>query len=84
MSNTIDFSNMPVFHNVKMYGAYGDGITDDTLAIDTINKNSKSERGDKIIFPRGIYKYRERNIIIAEEKIFDIPFEPDEYEEYKE
>ncbi len=42
------------YHNVKDYGVFGDGITDDTTAIQNLI-NSLGEIGGTIYFPKGIY-----------------------------
>jgi parallel beta-helix repeat protein len=48
--------------NVKEFGAIGDGVTDDTLAIQAaidFIKNTYGSKGGTVIFPHGTYKFSE-------------------------
>lgn len=54
-------------HNVLNYGAIGDGIHDDTQAIQTAFDSAK--RGDKIIIPAGEYVISKRLILRTSEVI---------------
>ena len=46
--------------NVKNYGATGDGITDDTVAI--ANAIAKLDNGDTLYFPEGVYRVSNINL----------------------
>lgn len=58
INNTIDSVKNSVVFNVKDYGAVGDGLTDDTEAIQsTINAaSSVVGKGRTVYFPSGLYK----------------------------
>lgn len=49
--------------SVKDYGAIGDGITDDTIAIQTAINIVLSANGGGLYFPKGTYKITERLVI---------------------
>jgi hypothetical protein len=42
-------------HNVVAYGAVGDGVTDDTAAIQAAINAGRSAKGGTILFPPGVY-----------------------------
>lgn len=44
-----------IVYNVKDYGALGDGLTDDTVAIQTTINTCFAEGGGVVYFPNGIY-----------------------------
>lgn len=44
-----------ILYNVKSYGAKGDGVTDDTAAINSAIANIISAGGGTLFFPRGTY-----------------------------
>lgn len=44
------------FVSVKDFGAIGDGVTDDTAAIQAAIDSKATNKGVKVIFPKGIYK----------------------------
>lgn len=43
-------------HNVKNYGAKGDGVSDDSVAI--VNAIASAKNGDVVFFPAGVYNIR--------------------------
>ncbi len=45
----------PVYYNVKMYGAVGDGTTDDTTAIANARSAANSTSGGTVFYPPGTY-----------------------------
>jgi hypothetical protein len=48
-------NNQPTLYNVKDYGAYGDGIHDDTAAIQAAINAHVSDRKGSVYFPTGEY-----------------------------
>lgn len=54
--------NLPVY-NVKTYGAKGDGITDDTAALNTALAAVSSKGGGYLFLPRGTYEISSEVVI---------------------
>lgn len=54
-SQTDLFNSIPKIFNVKTYGAVGDGVTDDTVAIQTTINAVYTARGGVVYFPMGVY-----------------------------
>lgn len=55
--NTLDEKGASTSHNVKAYGAKGDGVTDDTLAVQ-LAINTAGISGGEVYFPAGNYLVR--------------------------
>lgn len=45
-----------VLYNVKVYGAKGDGVTDDTIAIQAAINTAETDGGGIVFLPQGTYK----------------------------
>lgn len=50
-------------YNVKNYGALGDGVNDDTTAIQACMDDAAAHGGGKIVFPAGVYGISETLVI---------------------
>lgn len=47
-----------IYYNIKDFGAVGDGVTDDTSAIQTVLDKAITEKSVKVFIPNGTYKIK--------------------------
>jgi hypothetical protein len=53
--NTLDIANRATFHSVKEYGAVGNGVANDIVAIQAAITAASAAGGGTVFFPRGTY-----------------------------
>lgn len=56
VNTRIDNLKLSVYYNVKDYGALGDGVTDDSKAINAVIELANTAGGGTVFFPAGVYK----------------------------